>query len=456
MSKFSRMLTLVIFIGLLTGCTRPVPGNNPGTNPGSGATGGLLGIETPDLQLSVLVSNSGEPFNMVGQVINYSYTLQNVSSNTKYGGPVTITDDKAGLANCPPLNTVGPTLDDNLDPGESITCTGTYSITQADLDAGKVTDSARATVAGGASSSNQTNAGDVVMTQTKALTLTTTADKTTYDQVGQVVTFNYVIANNGTVTLGPAQFTVSDSLIGSPVNCGPAGATLQPGGSINCSAPHTVTQADLNTISMTSDATATDGTTTSGTARVLVSKSGSSRTNPSNLTPGTTIQHTVETGDWLMQIARCYGADYNSVRRANPQIYNPSMIWAGQVVSVPNIGSVGTIYDKPCVVFHTAVAGDTWELLTQQYNARLDILKRANPRGLFVGANIKVPINSAGGNSTQVPVTKRINVPAGTPVTDNGTLTMFGKVTYLVAASNGQTMTVTLHGARRRGCYGDF
>src|SRR3990172_1126128 len=42
-------------------------------------------------------------------------------------GPVTVSDDIATVA-CPAVNTVGDS-DDYFDPGESITCTATYTVT---------------------------------------------------------------------------------------------------------------------------------------------------------------------------------------------------------------------------------------------------------------------------------------------------------------------------------------
>jgi LysM repeat protein len=238
---------------------------------------------------------------------------------------------------------------------------------------------------------------------------------------------------------------IDDVLLDAPLNCGPADSDLLPTESIICTAIYTVTQSDMYSVSLTSNATASDGTTTSGATEVVLTKSGNAYAPTSGPTPGSTIQHTVIPGDWLMQIARCYGADYESVLSSNPQIGNPAMIWAGQVISVPNIGSVGKIYGPPCVVFHTAVGGDTLESLAQQYNARLDVLQKVNPSGLIVGANIKVPINSAGGNPSQIPTTKRMSFQNGaTLATESGKLTAFGKIAYLVAASQGQAITVTL------------
>ena len=55
-------------------------------------------------------------------------------------GPVTVSDSKliGGFATCPAVNTVG-NGDGNLDPGESITCTGTYTVTATDVTNGFVT-----------------------------------------------------------------------------------------------------------------------------------------------------------------------------------------------------------------------------------------------------------------------------------------------------------------------------
>ena len=67
------------------------------------------------------------------------------------GRPGDGADDKATVT-CPAVNTVG-NLDGFLDPGEAITCTASYTITQADLNAGSVTNMATASAA--ASNSNQ-------------------------------------------------------------------------------------------------------------------------------------------------------------------------------------------------------------------------------------------------------------------------------------------------------------
>src|SRR5262249_6505362 len=85
-------------------------------------------------------------FDAPGQVLHYTYTVRN-TGNVSVAGPVEVADDKAGEASCPALTTVG-NEDDKLDPGEEIPCTATYQVTQADLDAGSVTNTATASAGG--------------------------------------------------------------------------------------------------------------------------------------------------------------------------------------------------------------------------------------------------------------------------------------------------------------------
>ena len=95
---------------------------------------------------------------------------------------------------------------------------------------------------------------------TKPLALTVTANPVTYKQVGDVITFTYVIKNTGTAAVGPAQFTVSGGLIGAtPLNCGAAPVTLAPNETATCTAPYTIVQADLATSTITNQVTASGG-----------------------------------------------------------------------------------------------------------------------------------------------------------------------------------------------------
>jgi hypothetical protein len=98
---------------------------------------------------------SGSPFDRVGDVIKYSYLVTN-SGNVSLSGPVTVADDKAPVT-CPAVSTVG-NGDGKLDPGETITCTASYTVTQADLRAGSVTNIAKASAGGTDSNPDQETA----------------------------------------------------------------------------------------------------------------------------------------------------------------------------------------------------------------------------------------------------------------------------------------------------------
>ncbi len=108
------------------------------------------------------------------------------------------------------------------------------------------------------------------------------------------------------------------------------------------------------------------------------------------LTPGTTIQHTVIRGEWLLQIARCYGTAYSGVWAAN-RLPNPDLIYPGQIITVPNIGSLGRIIGPPCVQAHPVEAGETWESMATRFGTTTAILRRANPGELSVGRIIWAP-----------------------------------------------------------------
>lgn len=340
------------------------------------------------IELTVQVDTS-IPYNTVGQIVKFKYSIkaaQNGSSNI----PPNITVTGA-TATCPAINTVG-NLDDRLDQGETIECSADYAITQADLDAGTVTNIATATVYG--VNSNQVTT-TVPTVPAKALTLTKTVNPTTYDRVGQIITFQYVIKNSGSSALGPAQFTVADTLIATPVNCGEATLTLAPNATVTCSANYTVTQADLGLAAITSNATASGG----GAGPSQPATASITKGPTSSLVAGSTIQHQVVEGEWLWQIARCYGADPVKTVAANPQLANPAQIKAGITVTVPNIGSNGKIYaPQPCVGKHTVQAGDTWSSIAAKYGADAGLLQIVNSYTLTVGKDVKVPFYTEGLN----------------------------------------------------------
>ena len=234
-------------------------------------------VQSPAISL---VKAAGETsFDAVGDVLTYTYTVEN-TGNVLVSNLV-VTDDKIATILCD-VPAIGNN-DANLDPSESVICTGEYTVTQADLDAGEVTNiaSADATPAGG----TLTPAGDTVTVdadQQPSLETVKTATLVNFENPGDITTYDYVVTNTGNVTI-TAPITVTDNLI-SNVTCPalPAGG-LAPLASLTCTAEYAATQADLDAGSVTNLASASDGKTTSPQT---------SETIPANQDPALSIEKT--------------------------------------------------------------------------------------------------------------------------------------------------------------------
>lgn len=419
------------------------------------------------LKLEVRTQNGATTFSRVGEDINYLYVVHN-STGSPLQGPVTITDGTRQIV-CPPLNTVG-NLDATLDVEEEIVCPYLHRITDSDFNTGSVTNLATATVGG--VTSNQTGI-TLTRAQSSVLTLAKAANPTSYGQVGEQINYSYTITNLGTTPLGPTQFVISDNKLTGPFNCGPADTTLAPQQPINCAAPapYVITQADMSAPNVTNSATATGAGQTSAPATVAITN----RTFPTptspitptatlatgttcNLTPGNTCQHQVAKGEWLMQISRCYGVRLSDLVAANRQIADPNVILPSMIVTVPNVGSATKPFGPPCVIFVPVVSGDTWASLAQKHNANETVLRLANPGGLVVGQQARIPLNSAlapampgatatpTGTVVTTPV-QRITIPAGqTSVPLAGVVNPMQSVSYVITAVQGQVLSVGLTG----------
>jgi len=101
------------------------------------AVGGPPPPPAPAPSISLVKSASPQTYNAVGTVISYSYVVTN-TGNVTLNGPVTVTDDHVAT----PATVTCPT--GHLKSGDSTTCTASYTITQADIDAGSVTNTATA------------------------------------------------------------------------------------------------------------------------------------------------------------------------------------------------------------------------------------------------------------------------------------------------------------------------
>jgi len=136
-----------------------------------------------------------------------------------------------------------------LAPGQQVVCTADYTITQGDMDAGGVQNTARATAVDTADTEvvSEDSSADVTANTAPALSVVKSADADSYDAVGDRIGFSFLVANTGNVTLTGVQvaelsFTGTGSL--SPIDC-PVDV-LAPGDDVTCTAGYEITQADLD------------------------------------------------------------------------------------------------------------------------------------------------------------------------------------------------------------------
>ena len=198
----------------------------------------------------------------VGDLIAYSYTVTNVGNVTL--ASVSVDDPSAGSVTCPAPAAPG------LPPGGSLTCTADlpHGVSQADVDAGVVADSATAgcidtlgthCTPSAPSTANVYSERAPQVAIEKSGAVSPAADQTGV-RVGDMISYSYVVTNVGNVTLGSV--TVNDPTIGA-VSCpAPTAPGLSPGEHLTCTAdaPHTVSQGDLDAGSVidTAGASCTD------------------------------------------------------------------------------------------------------------------------------------------------------------------------------------------------------
>ncbi|MGL5824319.1 MAG: beta strand repeat-containing protein, partial [Nocardioides sp.] len=265
-----------------------------GTPPGGGTVTGTDSTVTPLTRTTsiTLDKQAGTPSgNTAGSTIAYSFVVTNTGTTTLTA--VSVSDPKVGPVTCPVTT---------LAPGASTTCTKTYVLTQADVDAGAINNTATVTGTPPAGLTPPTASDNTTtpIARTAALTLDKQAGGPTGATAGSTITYSFVVANTGNVTL--TGLTIGDPKVG-PVTC--ATSTLAPGTQTTCTKVYTITQADVDAGSVLNTATAngtpptgvtppppaTDSTTTPltpGPALTLDKQSGP----PTGATVGSTIPYT--------------------------------------------------------------------------------------------------------------------------------------------------------------------
>ena len=125
--------------------THAVSGGDYGDNNATASNVSVTSTETdtPTRALALAKTTEAVNFTGVGTGIGYSYEAEN-SGNVTLTGTLAVADDKirASKISCAAVPAGG------LVPGASLTCTGSYTVTQADVDVAEVTNTAIATLDG--------------------------------------------------------------------------------------------------------------------------------------------------------------------------------------------------------------------------------------------------------------------------------------------------------------------
>ncbi|MFK0003213.1 hypothetical protein [Paenarthrobacter sp. NPDC090522] len=230
-----------------TATTTGTPPNGPSVTPPPAGTDTPL-TPAPAMELTKSADSSAiQSPAVVGDQVTYSFTAKN-TGNVKLTG-VTINDPLAGLS---ALVYSWPGTPGELQPGQSVTATATYGITQADIDAGHVANTATTTgnPPTGPAVTPPPASTDTPLTPGPDMTLTKTADASGVQnpsQVGDVITYSFEAKNTGNVKL--TGVVINDPLAGlSPLSYTWPGTPgeLQPGQSVTAKASYAITQADID------------------------------------------------------------------------------------------------------------------------------------------------------------------------------------------------------------------
>ena len=187
----------------------------------------VSGTQTSSLEIAKTALTTN--FTAVGDLLDYEYVVTN-TGNTTITTAISVNDDKIAppaAVSCDPIPAGG------LIPNDSVICSASYTVTQADLDAGFVTNTASAT---DGNVTSPTDDATVNGSQNPAMTIVKTAVEPDYEAVGDIVNYEYTVTNTGNVLM--SNLVVTDDLI-SNVTCnvpaiGNGDANLDPAEVVIC------------------------------------------------------------------------------------------------------------------------------------------------------------------------------------------------------------------------------
>ena len=353
----------------------------------------------------------------VGDTLTYTVTATNSGTTTLNNVVVSDMMITPNMQSCT-----------TLAPGATCVLTGTYTVTQADVDNGAIDN-----IAMGASSEittpveaiNTANTGQTdALTIVKPTPANADEDGSGNVSVGDTLTYTVTATNSGTTTL--TNVIVSDTLINPSSNtC----ATLAPGGTCVLTGTYTVTQADIdngavnNTAGVVSNeittpVDATNTTTTGQTSELSLVK-------PAPVNGDQDGSGDVSVGDTLTY----------TVTATNSGTITLTNIVVTDALIMPNSNSCATL-----VPGATCVLTGTYTVTQADVdNGSID-----NTAGV-VSTEVTTPVDATNTITTgQTPALSLVKpAPANADQDGTGDISLGDTLTYTVTATNSGTITLT-------------
>ena len=189
----------------------------------------------------------------VGETLHYSFLVTNTGNVTL--APVTINDTEFTGHGTRPV-VICPAGATALAPAASVTCTATYTVTQADVDAGSVRNTATASGKTPASQAitSAPSSATVHGVRSPAITVVKSASPSTFSVAGETIDYSFDVTNSGNVTLRNVRVRDTGLPGLSSISC--PDHTLAAGASQTCTASYLTTAADVDAGSVSNRATA--------------------------------------------------------------------------------------------------------------------------------------------------------------------------------------------------------
>jgi LPXTG-site transpeptidase (sortase) family protein len=167
----------------------------------------------------------------VGDDLNFTATVTNE-------GNVTLTNVTVDDPDLTPTNATCA----SVVPGGTCGLSGSYTVTQGDVDAGQFVNTA---TGDSTETGPDTDQVTTLIGQSPALGITKNSPTASVSTPGEVVSYDYVVTNTGNVTL--TNVSLADNNTDAAPACAPSQpAVLVPGASMICIAQHTVTGAEIS------------------------------------------------------------------------------------------------------------------------------------------------------------------------------------------------------------------